>query len=63
MAFEVAYAGYQKQQENLQFVQLTVKQGKIKTDELEEVVEYPPPQLRSLSKPTTQNQKKKDKKR
>ena len=44
-------------------MQLTVKQGKIKTDELEEVVEYPPPQLRSLSKPTTQNQKKKDKKR
>ena len=32
MAFEVAYAGYQNQQESLRFAQLPVKQEKIQTD-------------------------------
>ena len=42
MAFEIAFAGYQNQQENLHFVQLPVKQEKIDTDEVVEVAECPP---------------------
>ena len=58
MAFKVAYAGYQNQQESLRFVQLPVKQEKIEADELVEVVERPPPPLYFPSKPTTQKPKK-----
>ena len=58
MAFEVANAGYQNQQENLCFVQLPVEQEKIETDELSEAVKCPPPPLCSPSKLTTQKPKK-----
>ena len=58
MAFEVAYAVYQNQHESLRFVQLSVKQEKIETAELAEVVECLPPLSCSPSKPTTQKPKK-----
>ena len=63
MTFEVAYAGYQNQQESLHLVQLPAKQEKTERDELAEVVECPPPPSCLPSKPTTQNPpKKKDQK-
>lgn len=58
MAFEVAYAGYQNQQESLHFVQFPFKQEKTETDEVVEVVECPPQLSCSPSKPTTQKTKK-----
>ena len=60
MAFEVAYAGHQNQQESLCFVQFpAVKQEKTEIDETIEVVECPPLPC-SPSKLLHKNIKKKD---
>ena len=54
MAFEVAYAGYQNQQENLCLMQLLAKQ---ETIQIEEIVQCPMPPSCLPSKPTTQKLK------
>ena len=66
IAFDVAYAGHQNQKRNLRFVQLFVKHEQTETDEVGEVVEFPPPLPSpscSPSKQTTQKTKKKKKKK
>ena len=57
MAFEVAYTGYQNQQENLCLMQLLAKQETIQIDELVEIVQCPMPPSCLPSKPTTQKLK------